>query len=183
MLFQLLSTYSTRYGSAVVEYVARQVGEDGRYTGQRGTFDCRETGHAVLVARRFVGARNVHIFCGDRFVLNWNARADLEDVHNVAIDQATLPLYRYKRRRRFICTSTIITAEADAIAGASASLVEAYRNAFSMPVASALNSALLLRLCWAAIAGAPSTSAIEPEILARSIQTPGRLARPGFCFP
>jgi hypothetical protein len=106
------------------------------------------TGHAVLVARRFVGRVMFTSSAATGSFSNWNARADLEDVHNVAIDQATLPLYRYKRRRWFICTSTIITAEADAIAGPSASLVEAYRNAFSMPVASALNSALLLRLCY-----------------------------------
>lgn len=52
----------------MVEYVARQVGEDGRHTGQQDTFDCRDDGHAVVHARRFVGTRDVHIWCGERFV-------------------------------------------------------------------------------------------------------------------
>ena len=52
----------------MVEYVARQVGEDGRHTGQADTFDCRDDGHAVAHARRFLGTRDVHIWCGERFV-------------------------------------------------------------------------------------------------------------------
>jgi hypothetical protein len=52
----------------MVEYVARQVGEDGRYTDQRDAFDCRDDGHAVAIARRFAGVRDVHIWCGERFV-------------------------------------------------------------------------------------------------------------------
>jgi hypothetical protein len=51
----------------MVEYVARQVGEDGRYTGL-DVFDCRDDGHAVVYARRFVRERDVHIWCSERFV-------------------------------------------------------------------------------------------------------------------
>jgi len=53
----------------MVEYVARQVGEDGRYTGQQDTYDCRDDGHAVL------GVRDVAIWCGDRFVFKLECKS------------------------------------------------------------------------------------------------------------
>jgi len=89
----------------VVEYVARQVGEDGRYTGQRDTFDCRDDGHAVVYARRFVGTRDVHIWCGEGLFSSWNAKADLEDARNVALDQATvaaLQMHAPDMARRYV---------------------------------------------------------------------------------
>jgi hypothetical protein len=57
-----------------MEYVARQVGEDGRYIGQQDTFACRDDGHAVLYAWRFAEARDVDIWCGDRFVIKLDCK-------------------------------------------------------------------------------------------------------------
>ena len=61
----------------MVEYVARQVGEDGLYV-DRDAFDCRDDGHAVFYARRFVRELDVHVWCGDRFVFTLERKSRSE---------------------------------------------------------------------------------------------------------
>jgi hypothetical protein len=71
-------------------YVARQVGQDGRYTGQQTAFDRREDGHAVILLG-VSWERAMSTSGATRGLFSsWSARADLEGARSVAIDRATV---------------------------------------------------------------------------------------------
>ena len=55
--------------TAMVEYVARLIGQDGKCTEEITLPNCRDDGHAVSHARKFTGtAASVEVWCGERLV-------------------------------------------------------------------------------------------------------------------
>jgi len=53
----------------MVEYVARLIGQDGKFAEEITLPNCRDDGHAVFDARKFTGtAASVAVSCGERLV-------------------------------------------------------------------------------------------------------------------
>ena len=53
----------------MIEYVARLIGQDRKCTEQITLPNCRDDGHAVFRARKFIGTTaSVEVWCGERLV-------------------------------------------------------------------------------------------------------------------